>query len=995
MKRSERPAGNFIAVRHILSGAGFLFILFILSPLLVTGVFAFNVDAWEGAGYSAILYDSANGLPTSAANAVVQSSEGFLWIGSYSGLIRYDGNSFHRYDSSSGVSSVVSLFEDSRKRLWIGTNDSGVCRLENDRFTFYDREEGLRSSSVRSVTEDPDGNILIATTMGMVYIDPENILHVLDDPQINQEYVCELVPGQDGAIYGVTLAGAFFTVQNLRVSAFYDAEFLGLGVINTLLPDPDRPGFVYLGTQNSTVIHGDLSNKMQDSRVISVEPLKQINSIRKIDNLIWLCADNGIGYLDQDLNYTQMRDLPMTNSVDHIIADYEGNLWFTSSRQGLMKIVPNRFTDVFNIARLAPHVVNTTCVHGDFLYIGTDTGLIVLNQEFQSVENDLTDLLQGVRIRCIRADSSGALWLCTNSDYGLICYHADSGEYKIYNTQNGLASNRARMILELQDKKIAVATNAGVNLIQDGEIIATYNNAQGISNMEVLCIEENLDGRLYFGSDGDGIYVVENGKISRISRDNGLSSEVILRILRDPKDPDLFWIITSNSIAYMRDEAVTTLKNFPYSNNFDLYFDDNERVWVLSSNGIYVVKRDDLLQDNENNNHKIDYTFYDTKCGLPCAATANSYSCVTQDGVLYIAASNGVSGVNIFDDTDDARNVRLSVPFLMADDNYIPVPSDGEVRVPANCRRLTIYPYAFTYSLNNPHVRYSLEGFDDVPIEITRQDLNAVSYTNLRGGTYHFNLALMNTITGDTARSLSVTIVKEKTIYEHFWFRILLSVLFAILAAGVVALYFRHKTKVLLRKQEENKLFINELASAFASCIDMKDHYTNGHSHRVAKYTAMIAEKMGKSKEETENIYNIALLHDVGKISIPDSVLNKPGKLTDDEFAIMKSHSARGYEILKEISIAPDLALGAGYHHERLDGKGYPRGLSGDQIPEIAQIIAVADTFDAMYSNRPYRKKLPIETVAAEIQRIAGTQLNADIVRVFMDLINSGAFNDE
>ena len=964
--------------------------LLALLLLPLTGASAFQADAWEGAGYSAVLYDSSNGLPTSAANAVVQSSEGFLWIGGYSGLLRYDGNTFYRYDSSTGVSSVVSLFEDSRGRLWIGTNDSGVCRLENEQFTFYDREEGLRSSSVRSITEDPDGNLLIATTMGMVYIDPEDTMHVLDDPQINQEYVCELVPGQDGAIYGVTLSGAFFTVRNLRVDAFYDAEFLGLGVINTILPDPERPGFLYLGTQNSTVIHGDLSNGMADRRVISVAPLNQVNSIRVIDGTTWLCSDTGIGCLDENFQYTQLHDLPMTNSIDHIMSDYEGNLWFTSSRQGVMKIVPNRFTDIFSLAKLPPRVVNSTCIHGDYLYVGTDTGLLLLDRTFSSVENEMTELLQGVRIRCIRADSTGALWFCTNSDYGLIRYDAESGAYLSYNTQNGLASNRARMILELSDGTIAVATNAGVNLIRDGEIVATYNNAQGISNMEVLCIEEGTDGRLYFGSDGDGIYVAEDGKISRVGRDDGLTSEVILRLRRDPEDPELFWIITSNSIAYMRGGHVTPIRNFPYSNNFDLYFDNSGRVWVLSSNGIYVVKRAELLRDG-----KIDYTLYDTKSGLPCAATANSYSYVTEEGNLYLSASNGVSSVNIFDTTDDARNVRLAVPFLIADDAYLPVPEDGQVRVPAQCRRLNIHPYAFTYTLNNPHVRYALEGFDETPAEVTRQELDAVSYTNLPGGTYTFRLSALDTMTGEESQTLSVTIVKEKTIYEQTWFWILLSILGALLAAGAVALYFRHKTKVLLRKQEENRLFINELASAFASCIDMKDHYTNGHSHRVAKYTAMFARRMGRSKEETENIYNIALLHDVGKISIPDSVLNKPGKLTDEEFAIIKSHSARGYEILKEISIAPDLALGAGYHHERLDGKGYPNGLSGDEIPEIAQMIAVADTFDAMYSTRPYRKKLPLETVVAEIQRIAGTQLSPKVVDVFLELVREGAFDDE
>jgi len=157
----------------------------------------------------------------------------------------------------------------------------------------------------------------------------------------------------------------------------------------------------------------------------------------------------------------------------------------------------------------------------------------------------------------------------------------------------------------------------------------------------------------------------------------------------------------------------------------------------------------------------------------------------------------------------------------------------------------------------------------------------------------------------------------------------------------------------------------------------------------------MLAEKLGKSSEEVENIYAIGLLHDIGKISIPDNILNKPERLTDDEYKVMKSHSERGYEILSKIEIAPQLAIGAGYHHERIDGTGYPRGAKGDEIPEIAQIIAVADTFDAMYSTRPYRKKLPLSTVAAEIKRSAGTQLSPRVVDAFEQLVDEGAFDNE
>ena len=184
------------------------------------------------------------------------------------------------------------------------------------------------------------------------------------------------------------------------------------------------------------------------------------------------------------------------------------------------------------------------------------------------------------------------------------------------------------------------------------------------------------------------------------------------------------------------------------------------------------------------------------------------------------------------------------------------------------------------------------------------------------------------------------------------------------------------------------------MIEAFAKVIDMKDTYTNGHSTRVAEYTALLAKELGYDDETVEKYYNIALLHDIGKIGIPAEVLNKPGKLTDEEFKIIKSHSAQGFKVLKDISIMPELAIGAGAHHERPDGKGYPKGLSGDEVPRVAQIIGVADTFDAMYSDRPYRKRMNFDKAVSIIKEVSGTQLYPDVVDAFVRLVEKGYFKD-
>ena len=196
----------------------------------------------------------------------------------------------------------------------------------------------------------------------------------------------------------------------------------------------------------------------------------------------------------------------------------------------------------------------------------------------------------------------------------------------------------------------------------------------------------------------------------------------------------------------------------------------------------------------------------------------------------------------------------------------------------------------------------------------------------------------------------------------------------------------------LREQQQRDKQLIREIIESFAKVIDMKDSYTQGHSSRVAKYTAMLAKELGYNEDTVEQYYNIALMHDIGKVSIPDQVLNKPGKLTDEEFDTIKSHTVRGADVLGSISLMPDIIVGAESHHERPDGKGYPKGLKGEEIPRVAQIIAVADTFDAMYSDRPYRDRMNYDKAIDIIRNASGIQLTPDVVDAFLRLAEKGEF---
>ncbi len=186
---------------------------------------------------------------------------------------------------------------------------------------------------------------------------------------------------------------------------------------------------------------------------------------------------------------------------------------------------------------------------------------------------------------------------------------------------------------------------------------------------------------------------------------------------------------------------------------------------------------------------------------------------------------------------------------------------------------------------------------------------------------------------------------------------------------------------------DEQAALLVGVISSISSAIDARDPYTRGHSERVARHARRIARRLGRPEAECERFYLCGLLHDVGKIGVPDHVLKKPGRLTDEEFAEIKKHPEIGYRIVKNLTQLADLLPGILHHHESADGSGYPHGLSGDEIPFLARVIMVADAYDAMTSDRPYRKGMPHEKAAGILCEQSGVQWDARIVEAFLQTV--------
>ncbi len=745
-------------------------------------------------GYAAQVYDATNGLPTSDANFIMGSASGYVWIGGYSGIIRYDGRSFERLDTSNGLTSGRGLFEDSRGRVWVGTNDNGVVMIDGDTEIHFTYKDGIPSSSIRIFAEDGSGNIFVGTTAGVFYFDENLQIHLIDDERLNDQKVLKLVSDVSGRIYGHTSEGAVFSIERGSVGSLYTSEELGIEKITTILADPEKENVLYFGTEAGVIYHGIFGGSMGNFEKILVPSVGEVHWLSYDCGRIWVSSTTVLGYLDKNNCYTELEKLPFSSGIEMTTSDYQGNIWVASSTQGVMKLVASNFSNVSEYAGQSDDVVNAVFRYDGKIYIGTNNGLEIITSSMSPLRNELTDYLKGVRIRCIAADEKGNLWIATyNHNLGLVRYNPYGGITSI-NTEDGLLNDQVRCIKIASDGSVVIGTNAGVSIIRDGEVVRNIGADDGIHNGTILTVEEGKDGLIYAGSDGDGIYIISDKYVQRVGREDGLTSDVVMRIIRD-EERGLFWLVTSNSIEYLRGGRVHEVKTFPFTNNFDMYLDDDGDFWVLSSVGIYVVNADEMMEDNISG-----YDLYTVSNGLPATPTSNSYSAVDGRGNLYIASRQGVVKVNMQHRFEGNSEVIMDISSIFLDGERLAPGENGTYIIPASGGRISITPAVLDYTLSNPLVRVYMDGSDDAGITVTRDKLTSLEYTGLSFGDYILHVQILDKDTGSVIQDEAFYIKKKPMFYELFVTRILLVV---VVAAIIGLIIWRMMAERIIRKQYE------------------------------------------------------------------------------------------------------------------------------------------------------------------------------------------------
>jgi len=940
------------------------------------------------------IYNNTNGMVSSDANDICETDDGYIWIGSYAGLTRYDGMEFE-FIREGGLVNVIEMMTDSRGRLWIATNDAGIARYEKGEYTYFTAKDGLPSNSVRCFAEDKQGNVYVGTSDKICRFNTEDKIEIMD---------YDITFAKAMVIYEKKLIvmdniGDLYAIDEEKVYTIQDADakelfYYCIAVTSSGLMAGTDSGelFVMEVTDRGLSIKEEIS--LSASTVSAVfEDSKE---------RIWIATDSGFGYIDKHGIFREMKYGGFDASIVCFHEDYQGNIWIASTHYGVMKLSESRFINVFEKGEIDKQVVNAVIFYDGDYYCGTDNGLILLdNVRFGKKTNTLTKTIDGSRVRALFKDSENRLWICTYD--GLIRYD-ENHEIYCYNVEKDSAtSDRFRCITELKDGTIVAGTADGINFIENEKITKTLTADDGMINTQILTVVEGEDGTVWAGSDGSGIYVISNGElIENYTVEDGLSSNVILRIVPCGTG---YLIVTSNALCHSdSDGNIRRLTNFPYFNNYDI-ITDGETAYVTCSAGLYKVKLSELCEDNGKQ-----IKLYNANEGLLSGLTANSWNYLSEEGRLYLCSNNGVIA---FDETERSENSNLKYGVVSIEcDGMDFNMSEGEhCIIPANAKNVTLYASVRNYAFADVKVKFYVKELEENPKTYSWNNIEPIQIVKPNTSDYHVCMQILDSSDGTVLQETVYTVARESQMWEKPWYLTYLTIVcleiilftlmnvvsmvhFAIRKNQLEKLQIELEQKVSeqteelrLQQKRTEELYV-QTVTALSEAVDAKDRYTSGHSKRVAEYARMLAARMGKSKEEQEEIYRAGLLHDVGKIRIPEEIINKPGKLTDEEFNVIKIHPVTGYHILSGISGSDMIAIGAKYHHERYDGKGYPNGLAGETIPEVARILGVADSYDAMTSNRSYRKGLPQDVVRGEIEKCKGSQFDPEIADIMLQMMD-------
>lgn len=969
---------------------------------------------------------SYDGLSHDTVYSIAQDKDGYLWFGTEDGLNQYNGYEIQVYrggdkensignancaflyvdnsnaiwiaswgggievlDQENGVvrsymndpsnpdsisdNNVHYIFQDSKDTLWFGTYTKGLNRFDSnsDKFKVYTHNDNDQKSIIDNrvwwISEDVDGALLIATNKGLDKFNPETETFI------------------------------HFSQIEYRVRTIYW----------------DKNHTLWLGTQNGLCRFDTGTGEYKYYLHNNGDPVAEIvtSIFEDSNNNFWVGSSKGVNLFDREtgLFKTYTHDSNDNDSLSNddvrvIFEDKSANLWIGTRGGGVNKvdIKPSKFQHYENDQndRITLSDINIFSVFqssDEIIWVGTNNGgLNKFDLKNNTKEYLLTDITkeENRNISAICEDVN-SMWV--GSLGGLNRIDKLTGNVFTYKNDSSnsetLSHNTVLSLVKDSTNTFWIGTLAGLNRYgaTEGQFIRYLydkENPSSISSDTINCLYEDTTHGLWVGtSKGLNLFDRERETFTRYIYDKennqGISDNIIHCIYEDSAND--IWIGTQYGLNQFDRESnmftsYTTEDGLPNNCIRGIVEDSAGTLWISTNKGISCFDR------NENK-----FTNYDVLDGLQGNGYNNNSCTITRNGEILFGGPTGldfINSENISKNTFSPQIVITSFRVMDKEFDYKTlVKETGRISLPYDENKISVEfsSLDFTITERNQYA-YMLEGFDNDWINLG--NVNVLNYTNMPSGNYMLKIKGTNSDGIWNEEGLSLNIY----VSPPWWASLIAYIFYFFLAILLIYLIIKYTTRRQKQRNESLEEMFKKTIQVMSKIGEIRDPYTAGHQRKVQQLSCAIASEMGLSQDMINNIYYGSLIHDIGKINISSDFLNKPGKLKDVEFMILQTHVAHGNDIIKEIGFPEQILAIVCQHHERLDGKGYPEGISGAQIGIESRIVAVADVVEAMSSDRPYRPALGIDVALEEIIKYRGVKYDENVVDACIKLFKEKDF---
>lgn len=745
------------------------------------------------------------GLPMNRVQAIVQTADGYIWLGTQEGLVRFDGFDFHVYDSRNSPlasNDISSLAADTLGNLWIGTAYDGVSRYRRGHFTSYNVSNGLSSNQVQSLLVDREGRVWVGTQAGIDRIE-NGAVRSIRDPVLQGHTVRALEQAADGRILVGTLDAGLFAFDDGELTEVAFGERLPSREITALEQAPD--GTLYVGTRQGVAFVSERDVDLIDSG--DGLPAGTVRALRSdAGGALWIGIEGGglARYYDGEVQTVPPSRI---SSVWALWEDVEGSMWIGTQRGGMIRLQDGKFTTYTTAEGLASNSVYAVVedARGD-IWVGTSGGGLSRIRDGDVTTYTPENGFPTLNVGGLYAPRDGGLWIGTLGA-GLIRF--DNGVFRQYTERHGLPDDRVFNIHEDAAGNLWMGTYKQGLVRYDGSEFVTFTTEDGLTHNAITAIEEGPDGTLWFGTFRGGLSIMKDGVVTdSITMEHGLPQNYVSSLHLDEKGS--LWIATQEGgLTRLRDGrlATVTTDHGLFSNSIlQILEDDEGSLWMSSNRGLFRARRGDIeaVMDGRSAGFKV--VVYDRSDGLTTTefnGGAQPAGWKDREGRLWFVSSNGVVRVDPEHMPVNTHPPNVVIERVLAAGDS--VRTDTMVILEPGRNKIEIDFIGLSYQAADEVVyRYMLEGVDEEWVfSGTRRQ---AFYTNLPPGEYTFRVSARNADGYWSARPAIFTFRLKPFFYQTIWCYLLVAV--ALVLCGIVI--YRLRVRHLKERQRELEQLVDE-----------------------------------------------------------------------------------------------------------------------------------------------------------------------------------------